>query len=79
MLPSVYFAAVAALVVPSLTAVVPRTNQPAELKVELSQVQLTEVNAVMTKTGSETLKLLKYGTLMDRKPVQKLDVFKDGQ
>lgn len=75
-----YFAAVAALVAPSLAHVIPRIiRRDAGLKVELSQVLATEVNAVMTNTGSESLKLLDYGTLMDTNPVQKLNVFKDGK
>ncbi|ERF75064.1 hypothetical protein EPUS_04846 [Endocarpon pusillum Z07020] len=75
----VYFAVVAALVAPSLAHTIPRIiRRDAGLKVELSQVLATEVNAVMTNTGSESLKLLDYGTLMDKNPVQKLNVFKDG-
>jgi Deuterolysin metalloprotease (M35) family len=77
----VSFAAIAALITPSLAAAVfPRIiRRDAGLKVELSQVQATEVNAVMTNTGNEALKLLDFGTLMDKNPVQKLNVFKDGK
>jgi deuterolysin len=77
----VSFAAIAALVTPSLAAaILPNLiRRDAGLKVELSQVQKTEVNAVMTNTGNEALKLLDYGTLMDKNPVQKLNVFKDGK
>ncbi len=75
----VSFAAIAALVAPSLAAALPRINErDAEVKVELSQVRTTEVTAVLTNTGSQALKLLDYGTLMDKNPVQKLNVFKDG-
>jgi Deuterolysin metalloprotease (M35) family len=75
------FAAITALVTPSLAAaILPNLiRRDAGLKVELSQVQKTEVNAVMTNTGNEALKLLDYGTLMDKNPVQKLNVFKDGK
>jgi len=77
----VSFAAIAALVTPSLGAAIFPTiiRRDVGLKVELSQVQKTEVNAVMTNTGIEALKLLDYGTLMDKNPVQKLNVFKDGK
>jgi deuterolysin len=75
------FAAVAALLTPSLAAAILPSliRRDAGLKVELSQVQKSEVNAVMTNTGNEALKLLDYGTLMDKNPVQKLNVFKDGK
>lgn len=69
--------AAAALVVPSLASVLPRRD--AGLKVELSQVRATEVNAVLTNTGNEPLKLLDFGTLMDKNPVQKLNIYKDGE
>ena len=49
------------------------------LKVELSHIKAAEVNAVITNTGNEVLKLLKYGNLMDKYPIQKLDIFKDGK
>jgi Deuterolysin metalloprotease (M35) family len=70
----------AALVAPSLAAAVPHIHgQNTGVKVELSQGHNTKVHAVMINTGSETLKLLNYGTLMDKNPVQKLNVFKNGQ
>jgi Deuterolysin metalloprotease (M35) family len=76
----VAFAAIAAFVLPSLSYAAPLVSKRnAGLKVELSQAKATEVNAVLTNTGGEALKLLDYGTLMDKNPVQKLNVFKDGK
>jgi hypothetical protein len=76
----VALAAIAALVAPSLAHAVPRLDtRGTGLKVELSQGSATEINAVLMNTGSEALKLLDYGTLMDKNPVQKLNVFKDGE
>ena len=71
--------AIAVLITPSLAHVIPLiSKRDGRLKVELSQAHRTEVNAVMTNMGSESLKLLDYGTLMDKNPVQKLNVFRDG-
>jgi Deuterolysin metalloprotease (M35) family len=71
---------IAVLVTPSLGHAIPLiSKRDSRLKVELSQAHATEVNAVMTNTGSEPLKLLDYGTLMDKNPVQKLNVFRDGK
>lgn len=70
---------IAVLVIPSHAHAIPLlTKRDGRLTVELSQAHSTEVNAVMTNIGSEPLKLLDYGTLMDKNPVQKLNVFKDG-
>lgn len=72
--------AIAVLVTSSLAHVVPLiSKRDGRLKVELSQAHATEVRAVMTNMGSEPLKLLDYGTLMDKNPVQKLNVFRDGE
>ena len=71
---------IAVLVTPSSGHAIPLlSKRDGQLTVELSQAHATEVNAVMTNTGSEALKLLDYGTLMDKNPVQKLNVFKDGE
>jgi hypothetical protein len=71
--------AVAGLVTSSLAAALPVVERrDAGIKVELSQNGATEVNAVLTNSGGETLKLVNYGTLMDKNPVQKLNVFKQG-
>lgn len=72
--------AVAGLATSSLAAALPVVERrDAGIKVELSQKGATEVNAVLTNSGGETLKLVNYGTLMDKNPVQKLNVFKQGR
>lgn len=76
----IFFAAIAPLISPLLATAIPKYNKrDTGLKVVLSQVRATEVNAVMENTGTEALKLLDYGTLMDKNPIQKLNVFKDGE
>ena len=74
-----FLAAMVALVTPTLSAVLPiLSKREAGLKVELKQKVASSIEAVMTNTGGESLKLLDFGTLMDKNPVQKLNVFKDG-
>lgn len=71
---------VAGLVTSSLAAALPVVvRRDAGIKVELSHKDTTQVHAVLTNSGSETLKLLNYGTLMDKNPIQKLNVFRDGK
>lgn len=72
--------AIVALATPLLAAALPLIDKrDVGVKVELSQRHATEVNAVLTNSGSEALKLLKYGSLMDKNPVEKLSVFKNGE
>jgi Deuterolysin metalloprotease (M35) family len=72
--------ALALSITPALSYAIHRLERrEAGLTVELTQLNATEVNAVMTNAGSEALKLLDYGTFMDTNPVQKLNVFKNGK
>src|SRR4051812_7101994 len=57
-------------------AIVPRTA-PA-IAVHLAPVDDTQVRATITNTGTQPLRLLKRGTILDPHPVRKLDVHADG-
>ena len=49
------------------------------LSVELSAVnRSTEVKAILTNTGAESVSLLIPGQVMDPRPVQKLSVYQNG-
>jgi deuterolysin len=67
------------LAVPALgSPIVPFNRRSTGLSVELSAVDDTQVKAVLTNTGAESVSLLNFGTFMDSKPVQKVDVYKNG-
>lgn len=70
----------ALVAVPMLTSALPhQSNRRSEgLSVELSQVSETEVKAVVSNTGAETLHLFASGTILDNAPVQQLDVTQNG-
>lgn len=76
-----FFGAVllAAVAVPVLASPIVAFNKRSTgLSVELSTVSGTEVKAVLTNTGGESLTLLNFGSFMDANPVQKVAVYKDG-
>ena len=56
-----------------------RQAEPGDLRVFLSVINetTTEISAVMTNTGDESIKLLDFGTFMDPNPVQKVNVYQD--
>lgn len=65
---------------PLLASALPhQSNRRSEgLSVELSQASETEVKAIVSNTGAETLHLFTSGTILDNAPVQQLDVTQDG-
>lgn len=68
-----------ALAIPVLSfPIAPYSRRATGLAVELSVVGDTEVKAVVTNTGAETVSLLNYGSFLDPNPVQKVEVYQDG-
>lgn len=70
----------ALMAAPLLASALPhQSNRRSEgLSVELSQASETEVKAVVSNTGAETLHLFTSGTILDNAPVQQLDVTQNG-
>lgn len=69
----------AVFAIPVLTSPMgPYNRRATGISVDLSTVGDTEVKAVLTNTGAESVSLLKFGTFMDPSPVQKVEVYKDG-
>lgn len=69
-------------VLPLLASATPyyKLNRRAgNLSVELSQAGAVEVKASVTNIGAEAVHLFTDGTILDRAPVQKLDVTKEGE
>lgn len=65
-------------VLASLAGAASIARRDAPLSVQLEMVSNTGVQATITNTGNEDLKIFKTGTLLDNSPVEKVQVFKGG-
>lgn len=54
------------------------TKRDSPLKVEIQSVGNSAVKAVVTNTGSEPIKLMKTGSILDNKAVEKAEIFSGG-
>lgn len=54
------------------------TKRDSPLKVEIQSVGNSAVKAVITNTGSEPIKLMKTGSILDKTAVEKAEIFSGG-
>lgn len=54
------------------------TKRDSPLKVEIQSVGNSAVKAVITNTGSEPIKLMKTGSILDQTAVEKAEIFSGG-
>lgn len=54
------------------------TRRDNPLKVEIQSVGNSAVKAVVTNTGSEPIKLMKTGSILDKAAVEKAEIFSGG-
>lgn len=55
------------------------TRRDNPLKVEIESVGNSAVKAVVTNTGSEPIKLMKTGSILDKAAVEKAEIFSGGK
>lgn len=63
----------------SLASAASIARRDAPLNVQLEMISNTGVQATITNTGNEDLKIFKTGTFLDNSPVEKVQVFKGGK
>lgn len=66
------------LVASALAVRIDVTKRDSPLKVEIQSVGNSAVKAVVTNTGSEPIKLMKTGSILDSKAVEKAEIFSGG-
>lgn len=54
------------------------TKRDSPLKVEIQSVGNSAVKAVVTNTGSEPIKLMKTGSILDQTAIEKAEIFSGG-
>lgn len=54
------------------------TKRDSPLKVEIQSVGNSAVKAIVTNTGSEAIKLMKTGSILDQTAVEKAEIFSGG-
>lgn len=54
------------------------TKRDSPLKVEIQSVGNSAVKAVITNTGSEPIKLMKTGSILDQTAIEKAEIFSGG-
>lgn len=69
--------ALVALASPAFSAAIERRTTGLDVKFEA--IGNTEIKAVLTNTAGEDLKLYTAGTFLDKAPIRKANVYKDGK
>lgn len=64
----------------SMAAAAPSNKKrAAALDVAIEQISNTEVRAIISNNGVNNLKVLKTGTILDDKPVEKVQIFQNSK
>lgn len=71
-----FFSSLAALATLATAATIKRDSP---LDVKLESIGNTGLQATITNTGSDSLKIFKTGSILDKAPVEKIQVFKGGE
>lgn len=66
------------LVASALAARMDVTKRDSPLKVEIQSVGNSAVKAVITNTGSDAIKLMKTGSILDKNAIEKAEIFSGG-
>jgi deuterolysin len=72
-----FLTSVSLLVTLANAVTIGRRDEPLSVKLEMTGN--TAVQAVITNSGNEALKIFKTGTFLDSSPIEKAQVFKNGK
>lgn len=72
------FLAGLSLIASALAARMDVTKRDSPLKVDIQSVGNSAVKAVITNTGSEPIRLMKTGSILDKAAIEKAEIFSGG-